>query len=544
MQEEQGNMMKPKKYIRYVSGAIALALVLSSCAGSPAVNANTGASRAANPSAKTGEIAIVNTNDSHGAVLPVDGAGGLAERASFIASVRKENPAVIVLDAGDINTGTALSNTFEGEIDVKAYNMMGYDAVAFGNHEFDRPLATLKAQMKLARFPFISANVRYRDGRYLGKPWIIREYGDIRVGVFALTTRRTPVIARPDASLEFADELEAARGAVRELRTGKGCDVVIALTHLGLVEETNGYVTSEDLAREVDGIDLIIDGHSHTFLDAPRIAGKTAIVTSGEFGKFAGQGIMKIVNGKVSSFEWKPVSINAKGSVTYPPDPAVAAMIAPYRAKAESWLKEAIAEASAPFEFGDRLSRKKEIALGDMVTDGAMWYARTVLGKKADFAFTNGGSIRAEIPAGKITREQISTVLPFDNWLYLAQMKGSDVIRLFEFIASIKQGAGAWAQVSAEARYTIDYTANAESGTLEGLTIGGKPVDPEATYTVVTNDYVLSGGDGYAIMKNAGEAYNTSTTLRDAIIAYASARKTLKPVTDGRIAIVGGMSSP
>ena len=179
-----------------------------------------------------------------------------------------------------------------------------------------------------------------------------------------------------------------------------------------------------------------------------------------------------------------------------------------------------------------------------MVTDGAMWYARSVLGKNADFAFTNGGGIRAELPAGRITREQIATVLPFDNWLYLAQMKGSDVIRLFEFIASIKQGAGAWAQVSAEARYTIDYTANAESGTLKGLTIGGKPVDPAATYTVVTNDYVLSGGDGYAIMKSAVEAYNTSTTLRDAIIAYAAAKKTLTPVTDGRITIVGGMSIP
>lgn len=538
--------MKPNKLFRYAPGVIAfaLALVLSSCAGAPAVDAATGASRAANASTKTGEIAIINTNDSHGAILPVDGSGGLAERASFIASTRKEHPSTLVLDAGDINTGTALSNMFEGEIDVKAYGMMGYDAVAFGNHEFDRPLARLKAQIKSAKFAFVSSNVRTRDGKYLGKPWIIKDYGDIRVGIFGLTTRRTPVIAKPDASLEFADEIESARAAVRELRTGKGCDVVIALTHLGLVEETDGHVTSEDLAREVDGIDLIVDGHSHTFLDAPRIAGKTPIVTAGEFGKFAGTGIMRVENGKVSSFEWKPVAINAKGSTPYPPDPAVAAMIAPYRAKAEASLKEVIAEATATFEFGDRLSRKKEIALGDMVTDGAMWYASTALGNKADFAFTNGGSIRAEIPAGTITREKIATVLPFDNWLYLAQMKGSDVIRLFEFIASIKQGAGAWAQVSAEVRYTIDYTANAELGTLKGLTIGGKPVDPAATYTVVTNDYVLSGGDGYAIMQSAFDAYNTSTTLRDAIIAYAKEKKSLTPVTDGRISIVGGMSIP
>ncbi len=248
------------------------------------------------------------------------------------------------------------------------------------------------------------------------------------------------------------------------------------------------------------------------------------------------------MDGTVKAFAWKPVQINKKDAVTFAPDADVAAMIAPYKEKADLTLKEVVAETSALFEFGDRLSRKKEIALGDMVNDGAMWYVKEVLKKDADFAFTNGGNIRAELPAGKITREQITTVLPFDNWIYLTKMKGSDVIKLFEFIASIPQGAGAFAQVSAEARYTIDYTNDIKKGELKDLTIKGKPVDPDAVYTFVTNDYLMGGGDGYAVLKNNVEAYNTSTTLRDVIIAYAQYKKILEPMTDGRITIVGGMT--
>jgi len=216
-------------------------------------------------------------------------------------------------------------------------------------------------------------------------------------------------------------------------------------------------------------------------------------------------------------------------------------MIAPYKAKTDAMFKEIVAKTSDKFEFGDKLSRKKEIALGDMVNDATMWYVKDVLGKKADFALTNGGNIRTELPAGDISREQITTVLPFDNWLFLTKMKGTDVIALFDFIASIKQGAGGFAQVSAEARYTIDYTANPDKGTLKDLTIGGKPVDPNAVYTIVTNDYMLGGGDGYTVFAKNIEAFNTSTTLRDVVIAYAANKKVLTPVTDGRITIIGGL---
>lgn len=491
--------------------------------------------------AQSGELVILDTNDSHGTILPVDGAGGLAERASFVKAIRDEYPDALLLDSGDVNTGSALSGMFAGEIDIKAYNMMGYDAVAFGNHEFDRPLSTLKAQMRRASFPFLAANVRYVKGGYLGKPYVVRECGALRVGIFGLTTRRTAEIANPDPSLAFADEIASAREAVEALRGKEGCDVVIALTHLGLVEEAPGHVTSIKLAEAVEGIDLILDGHSHTYMERPQEVAGTRIVSAGEFGKYVGEGIMRVEDGKVQSFDWKPIAIGGKNAPASVPDPAVARMIAPYRAKADRALSETIAKATGEFDFGDRLSRKRELALGDLVADGSLWYVRTVLGKKADFAFANGGSIRAGLPAGSVSGERLATALPFDNWICVATLKGSEVTRLFEYVASIRQGSGGWAQVSGEVRYAIDYSQGPDRGKLVGLTIDGKPVDPEARYTFVTNDYLMAGGDGYAILKGATEGWNAQVTYRDAIIAYARAKKALTPATDGRITVLGGM---
>lgn len=512
---------------------IATTLIMVGCAGTPAPKREAG---------KAYNLVVLHTNDHHGTILPNGGEAGLAERATYIAGIRAANSNVLLLDAGDINTGSALSNMFKAEIDIKAYNMMAYDAVAFGNHEFDGTLALVEKQMDQAEFPFISANIRRSNGKYLGEPYIIKDFEGFRVGIFGLTTLRTLAIASPDKSLVFADEIETARAMVAELRDNKKCDIIILASHMGLVEETAGQTTSEMLAKAVSGIDMIIDGHSHTAMTEALMVGTTPIVSAKEWGKFVGETHITIVDGKITSFDWKAVKINSKGTVDFAPDPAIAAMIEPYKLEADKSLKEVVAEATAPFEFGDRLSRKKEIALGNMVNDGAMWYFREVVKQNPDFAFTNGGNIRTELPAGQLTREQITTVLPFDNWIFLTTMKGSQLIGLFEFIASLPQGAGAWAQVSAEARYTIDYSADAKKGVLKDLTIGGKAVDPNKEYTFITNDYLMGGGDGYTVLANNVASYNTSTTLRDVVIAYAQAKKTLTPATDGRITIIGGMT--
>lgn len=486
----------------------------------------------------TYELTVLHTNDHHGTVLSKNGEAGLAERAAFVKSVRDSCGNVLVLDAGDINTGSALSNMFAAEPDIMAYNLIGYDAVTFGNHEFDKSLSVLQGQMQQSRFSWLSANIKKSDGSWLGSPYLIKDFEGFRVGVIGLTTVRTTTIASPDKNLVFTDEIKAAAEMVKKLRDKEKCDVVIVLSHLGSVKEAEGQNTSVLLAERVPGIDLIIDGHSHTYFSEPAIINGTPIVSANEWGKVMGEGHFSITDGAVTAFDWNPVKIT---SAIFPPDEEMTALLEPYVKAAEEGLKEVVMCTGAEFEFGDRLSRYKEIALGDLVSDAQVWYVRRS-GIDVDFGFCNGGNIRAPLPAGEVTKENLMTVLPFDNYLYVLSLKGSDVIELFNFIGTIKRGSGAFPQVSREVRYTLFYNDDGSSG-ISGVTVNGLPVDPERTYRLVTNDYLAGGGDGYEVLTRSVETFNTSMLLCDVVVEYVKTLpQPVMPETDGRITITGNIS--
>ncbi len=480
------------------------------------------------------ELILLHTNDHHGAVLSNNGTGGLAELAAYVKAVKAVNPRVLLLDAGDINTGSAVSNMFAAEPDILAYNIMGYDGATFGNHEFDGTLEKLEKQLSLAEYPYISSNIKTSDGNFLGgNQYIVKNYDGISVGIFGITTLRTTVIAIPDESLVFINEIDAAREVVDILRNRERVDVVIGLVHAGDVKETPEHITSPELAQAVPGIDIMIDGHSHTFMETPVKAGSTWIVTANELGKFIGHGRLLVAGGRLVDFEWKPVAIG--------PDSEVTAMLKPYIEQANASLKEVVGEAADTFILGNRLPRYEETAIGNLITDANTWYFRTVSNQQLDFAFHNGGNIRAELPKGQITREQVLTVLPFENYLYIASMKGSQIIELFDFIAAIPQGNGGFPQFSSDVRYTIDKTSG--SGVIRDLTIGGAPVDPERDYRFCTNDYILGGGDGYAVMKEAGDTFNTSLLLSYVVIEYIGAQGgVITPALDGRLTVIGGVT--
>ena len=479
------------------------------------------------------ELTVLHTNDHHGTVLSKNGVAGLAERASFVKSVRASRHNVLVLDAGDINTGSALSNMFDAEPDILAYNLIGYDAVTFGNHEFDKSLSVLHGQMRRSAFAWLSANIKKSDGSYLGAPFLIKDYEGFRVGIIGLTTRRTTVIASPDKDLIFTDEIEAASAMVKQLREKEKCDVIIVLSHLGSEAEAAGQNTSIMLAEKVAGIDLIIDGHSHTYFPEPEIVNGVPVVSANEWGKFMGEGLLTISDGAVTGFEWSPVEIT---SGAFPPDAEMEALLRPYVEEADAELKEVVMRTGAEFEFGNKLSRYKEIALGDLVSDAQVWYVRDK-GLEVDFGFCNGGNIRAPLPAGDVTKENLLTVLPFENYLYVLTLKGSDVIELFDFIGTIPRGSGAFPQVSKEVRYTLVYSQDG-SGYISGVTVNGQPLEPEREYRIVTNDYLAGGGDGYGILTRSTDTFNTSMLLSDVVIEYVKTLpQPVMPVTDGRISI-------
>jgi len=485
---------------------------------------------------RNGEIVLLHTNDFHGALLANNGRGGAAEMAAFINAVRAVNPNVLLVDAGDFNTGSALSNMFNAEPAIRAFNMMGYDAVTFGNHEFNGTMQRLNEQIALADFPFVSSNIRLPDGTYLGgNRYIIKQYGDIKVGIFGLTTLRTRIVSNPDSSLEFINELEAARDVVAILRNDENVDIVIGITHMGDVCESNEHITSINLAKAIEGtgIDIIVDGHSHTLFDSPRRAGDTWVVSANEMGKYIGYGRLIVRNGRLEDFDWIAMPIG--------PDPAIGEMLRPYIERAGVTLREVIGEASDTFVFGNRLTRYQETSIGNMITDANVWYLRNVSNQQVDFAFHNGGNIRAELPRGEITQERILTILPFENYLHVVSMTGAQLMELFDFIAAIPQGAGGFPQFSAEVRVTIDKTQG--EGVIRNLTIGGEPVNPSRIYRVCTNDYILGGGDGYVPMLNAADRFNTSLLLSYVVTEYIRARGgVITPQTDGRLTIIGGIT--
>ncbi len=487
---------------------------------------------------KSYQLMLLHTNDHHGTLLSDSGHGGLAERSAFIKIIREKYSQVLLLDAGDINTGGAVSKMFHAEPDIIAYNMMGYDAAVFGNHEFDNSYKIIKQQISKADFPFLSANIKL-GSKYLGNtPYIIKNYKGMRVGIFGITTLLTRTISNPPKELKFIDEIEAAKKIVPFLKEKKKADIIIALTHMGNIRESESHATVQELATIVPGIDIIVDGHSHSFIAEPILVNNTFIITANKWGRFVGKGLLTVVDGKIRSFEWEPVAINTKSKQIYKPDPEIILMLQSYIDKANIVMKEVIGEASDNFIYGDKLNRYKETELGDIICDSNIWYIKKILKQNIDFAFHNSGNIRAGLSRGPITQEDIVTMLPYESPLFIVSMKGDNIIKLFDFIAKIKQGSGGWAQVSKEVSYIIDYSSGA--GSIKNLTIGGKPVNKDKIYKFCTNSFLINGGDGYELLGKVEIEYNIKHSLQDIFIEYLKQyNKPIVPKTDGRIQIIG-----
>ncbi|HOP74839.1 MAG TPA: 5'-nucleotidase C-terminal domain-containing protein [Bacillota bacterium] len=496
----------------------------------------------------TQELVILHTNDTHGHPLKftdnmIDGVGGLPARATLVKQIRAAHPNVLLLDAGDFNTGRPESNFFKAEPDLKGMEYMGYDAITLGNHEFDNSIELLKKQVNSIKTPFISANVKTKDGKYLNHPYIIKEFKGFKVAIFGLTTKETETISNPEVlkHVIIEDEVATAKKLVPELR--KRADIVIALVHLGIYEDAEKG--SKKLAKEVPGIDLIIDGHTHTQIAAPIYVNNVPIVQDYQWGIYLGKATLTISNKKVTGLKWEAIPINVRTQATkpdgtkelkyltqeIPEDPELLALLKPYAERVNEELAKVIGEAEDIFPQQD--VRKKETAIGNLVADATLWGVRHL---NVDFAIQNSGGIRTSLPKGPITKRHIYEVSPFDNSLVVVSLKGTDVQALFDFIATIPQGKGGFPQVSEGVKFTINYT----TGKCENVLINGQPIDPNRTYRIATNSFTASGGDGYDMFKNATDKYDSSLFMRDVIIDYIiNFGGKLKPELKGRIEIIG-----
>ncbi|UCG21756.1 MAG: 5'-nucleotidase C-terminal domain-containing protein [Deltaproteobacteria bacterium] len=504
--------------------------------------------------ARIHHLVVLHTNDTHGHPVkffyhPAPDVGGLPARATVVNRIREEHGNVLLLDGGDLNTGRSESNLFKARPDLEGYNYIGYDAIVIGNHEFDNPISVLREQMKLANFPFISANIRAKGGAYLAEPFIIREFAGLKVAIFGLTTKETEVIGNPEyvRDLVFEDEIEVAKNLVPKLRTK--ADLVIGLVHLGIYDSTSRG--SKRLAREVSGIDLIVDGHSHTKLDSPVVVThpltghNTPIVQAWKWGLILGRVDLFVQNKRVIDYRFEAIPINLKevakkadGVKPYhsigekiAEDPKLLDLLEPYVAKVESVLSKVIGQAEATF-FYDGV-REEENPLGNLVADSMLWHTK-YLG--ADFALQNGGGIRADLPEGRLTERMIYEALPFDSTVVVLTLDGKSVQSLFEYMATISSGQGGFPQVSEGVSIIIDTSGKQCTHVM----INGKPLDTTRTYKIATNSYLAAGGDGYRILLKAMDAYDSSMFQRDVLAEYIEhLGGRIKPQTFGRIQIIG-----
>jgi 5'-nucleotidase/UDP-sugar diphosphatase len=470
-------------------------------------------------------LTILHVNDTHGHIIPyqdksVDSerpVGGAEYLAEMIARERAANPdGTILLSAGDMFQGTPVSNLFHGKPVIEIMNYLHYDAMALGNHEFDWGQDVLKSIISSASFPVVSANVFKRSGRHIPgvKSYVVLKRKGVRIAVIGITTPDTYYTTKPGnvKGLRFAPPENVLPAIIRRVRA-HGVSMVIALTHDGLDAD-------RELARKVRGIDIIVGGHSHTAIRDPVIESGTVIVQAGSNGIYLGVLNITFDRGKkkVLSYTKKDELRLVSPASGAQLDPNVAQIVDKYEAQVKTEFSKVIGTAAADFTRDST----RESGLGDMVTDAM----REASG--AQIAFQNGGGIRADIPKGPITLDAVFTALPFDNALISMDLTGEQIEELLEKSVLSEN----MLQVSGiQVVYDLSKPAGAKVTSVE---VAGKPLEAQATYRVVTNDFLASGGNQFNIFKK-GRNISVGTPQRDAVADYISKNSPINVQVRNRI---------
>ncbi|EMF3563584.1 bifunctional UDP-sugar hydrolase/5'-nucleotidase [Salmonella enterica] len=489
---------------------------------------------------KTYKITILHTNDHHGHFWRSEyGEYGLAAQKTLVDSIRKEvaqeGGSVLLLSGGDINTGVPESDLQHAEPDFRGMNLIGYDAMAVGNHEFDNPLTVLRQQEKWAKFPFLSANIYQKStGERLFKPWAIFTRQDIKIAVIGLTTDDTAKIGNPEyfTDIEFRKPAEEAKVVIQELNMNEKPDVIIATTHMGHYD--NGDHGSNapgdvEMARSLPAgsLEMIVGGHSQDPVCmasenkkqvnyvpgtpcAPDKQNGIWIVQAHEWGKYVGRADFEFRNGEMKMVNYQLIPVNLKKKVTwdngkservlYTPEiaenPQMLSLLTPFQNKGKAQLEVKIGSVNGLLE-GDRSKvRFVQTNMGRVIL--AAQIART----GADFGVMSGGGIRDSIEAGDITYKSVLKVQPFGNIVVYADMSGKEVVDYLTAVAQMKPDSGAYPQFA-----NVSFVA--KEGKLTDLKIKGEPVDPAKTYRMATLSFNATGGDGYPRIDNKPGYVNT-----------------------------------
>ena len=443
------------------------------------------------------ELIIFHTNDMHSRIQDTDDGGksiGLAEMAAAVKTVKAKNPATLWLDAGDTFHGMPMITIDRGENLVPLLNMAGIDAMTAGNHDFDYGTAQLQKLVKKLKFPLLDANVVQKsDGKLLFKPYKIFKLKGMTVGVFGLTTPETAYKTNPKnvETVEFLNPVDVSKEMIKILRPK--CDVLIAITHMGV--DASSEFTSERIARETDGIDLIVDGHSHTVLsDGLRIK-DTLIVQTGCYEHFLGRATIDVENHKIINKKAELLDAAEIKAINPTPDKKILDGLKVANDKASKLLDVVVAHSDREISSERLLVRRNESELGDLAADAFRWAA------KSDIAIVNGGGLRADLPKGDVTKRDTVNIFPFGNTLRIAEIKGSAVRAMLEHsVGFYPRSFGGFLDVSG---MTFSYDPSKPAGhRVKEILVNGQPLDDNKTYTIALGDFQSAGGDGYKMLTN------------------------------------------
>lgn len=466
---------------------------------------------------------IVHTNDTHSRVLSSSSEIGFARIATKIKEIRNSNENVLVLDAGDTFHGQTISTLVKGESIVNVMNIIKYDAMVPGNHDFNYGQERLLELNQMTDFPIIAANIQRADGSTFLNPYVIKEFNGVKVGIFGLATPETLYKTNPNnvKGLTFEDPTAAAEKMVKELE-GKA-DIIIALSHLGL-DEGSTY-TSKLVAEKVKGIDLIVDGHSHTNLNEGLKVGDTLIVQTGEYGKNLGIVEMVYENGNVSTI--KASLLKREEAEQLAEDADVLRAIEGIKTEQDKITSVVIGRTDAELDGVREHVRAGETNLGNLITEAVL------KATGADAVITNGGGIRASIDTGEITKGEVITVLPFGNYVVVKKVKGSDIVAALEHGVSQYPATNGGFPHVAGIRFAFDSAKEAGSRVTK-VEVKGKAIDPNTEYLLATNDFMAVGGDNYTML-SAGQVVTELPGLDEVVMEYITKYGTADIKVDGRV---------
>jgi len=497
------------------------------------------------------KFTVLHTNDHHGRFWNNDrDEYGLAAQKTLVDSIRYDVQAhggsVLILSGGDINTGVPESDLQDAEPDFRGMNLIGYDAMAIGNHEFDNPLSVLRQQQKWAKFPLLSANIYQKSsGERLFQPYALFNRSGLKIAVIGLTTDDTAKIGNPEyfTDMEFRKPAAEAKAVVEALRASEKPDVIIAATHMGHYD--NGHHGSNapgdvEMARELPTgyLDMIVGGHSQdpvcmakdNVKQADYVPGTpcvpdqqngTWIVQAHEWGKYVGRADFTFLNGKLTMDHYQLIPVNLKHKVknsdgtetwvnyTQPIEkhPGMMKLLTPFQKKGEAQLGVKIGSVNQHLE-GDRSKvRFVQTNLSRVILAGQI--DRT----HADFAVMSGGGVRDSIEKGDITYKDVLKVQPFGNTLTYVDMKGSDVEKYLAVVANMQVDSGAYAQFA-----NVSLVADGKG--VSEVKIKGEPLQQDKTYRMALLSFNATGGDGYPVVSNLASYVNTGFVDAEVLKQY------------------------